>query len=166
MGDMMPAMRAPPAPGSARRWETDRAWILVLVLACVAVFGRAVSYGFVAYDDDAYVYDNRMVQQGLSWATVRWAFAGQHLGHYHPLTWISHLMDVALFGLDARGHHATSLLLHTATTLLLFLFLVRATGETRRAGAAALLFAVHPLHVEPRRQRDSAVPFADSFRNA
>jgi protein O-mannosyl-transferase len=131
-------------------WASRRLfWILLLVLACGAVYGRALGYRFVSYDDDIYVFGNRMVLQGISWAGVRWAFEGQHIGHYHPLTWLSHQLDVSLFGLDGRGHHATSLLLHAACTLLVFQFFQRATGQIGRSGAVALLFAVHPLHVEP-----------------
>ncbi|HMJ10954.1 MAG TPA: tetratricopeptide repeat protein [Polyangiaceae bacterium] len=130
-------------------WPARRSlWVVVLVLAC-AVYAQSLSYGFISYDDEAYVSENRMVLQGLSWKAVRWAFEGQHIGHYHPLTWLSHQLDVSLFGFDARGHHATSILLHAASTLLLFLFLERATGQRGRSGVVALLFALHPLHVEP-----------------
>lgn len=130
-------------------WASRRSfWVLLLVVAC-GVYAQALSYGFISYDDDIYAFDNRMVMQGLSWDGVRWAFEGQHIGHYHPLTWLSHQCDASLFGRDARGHHATNLLLHIASTLLLFLFFQRATGRVGRSGVVALLFALHPLHVEP-----------------
>ncbi|HMJ13317.1 MAG TPA: tetratricopeptide repeat protein [Polyangiaceae bacterium] len=130
-------------------WASRRSfWVLLLVFAC-GVYAQALSFGFISYDDDIYAFDNRMVMQGLSWSGVRWAFEGQHIGHYHPLTWLSHQLDASLFGRDARGHHATNLLLHTASTLLVFLFFQRATGRVGRSGVVALLFALHPLHVEP-----------------
>ncbi|HMJ10956.1 MAG TPA: tetratricopeptide repeat protein [Polyangiaceae bacterium] len=130
-------------------WASRRAfWVVLLLLAC-GVYAPALSYGFISYDDEIYVFNNRMVSSGFTWDGLRWAFEGQHIGHYHPLTWLSHQLDVSLFGLDGRGHHATSLLLHAASTLLLFVFLRRATGHTGRSGVVALLFALHPLHVEP-----------------
>lgn len=123
-------------------------WLVVLLLAC-AVYAPALGYGFVSYDDEHYVFNNSVVLQGLSWSGIRWAFVEQRLGHYHPLTWLSHQLDISLFGLDGRGHHATSVLLHVLSTLLLFQFLRRTTGRIGRAGVVALLFALHPLHVEP-----------------
>src|SRR5688572_21862774 len=115
-------------------WVSRRPlWIAILVLAC-CVYAPAVGYGFISYDDEDYVFNNPTVLQGLTWSGVRWAFDGQHLGHYHPLTWISHQLDVSLFGLDARGHHATSIILHVCSTLLLFQFLERSTGKIARSG--------------------------------
>src|SRR5262245_45438740 len=102
-------------------------WLAGLTLSCAVVYGRVLGHGFLAYDDNVYVFENPVVVDGLSWASAKWAFDGQHIGHYHPLTWLSHLLDVTLFGLAPAGHHATSLLLHTACTLLLFHFLESAT---------------------------------------
>ncbi len=123
-------------------------WVALLVLSC-ALYAPALSYGFISYDDPLYVFNNRVVSQGLTWEGIRWAFGSQHYGHYHPLTWLSHQLDVSLFGMDGRGHHATSLALHAASSLLLFLFLHRSTEQIGRSGVTALLFALHPLHVEP-----------------
>jgi hypothetical protein len=118
------------------------ALVLVTAVAFLPVFGN----GFVGYDDDAYL--NATVQQGLSPATVRWAFATSHTGNWHPLTWLSHLLDASLFGLRPAGHHAVSLLLHAAAAALLYLLVRGMTGRVSAAWLAAALFAVHPLHVE------------------
>ncbi|MGA3285285.1 MAG: tetratricopeptide repeat protein [Verrucomicrobiota bacterium] len=85
---------------------------------------------------------------GLTWKGVVWAFTAQHAGYWHPLTWLSHMLDVQMFGLNAGGHHLTGLLLHVANTMLLFLVLRRMTGALWRSAFVAALFAVHPLHVE------------------
>ncbi len=125
------------------------AWILLLVLATIVIYWRVGDFPFVGYDDDLYITENPQVRQGLSWANVRWAFATSHAANWHPLTWLSHMADVEAFGsATAGGHHIVNLLLHLANSLLLFLTLRRMTGAVGRSGFAAMLFAVHPLHVE------------------
>jgi hypothetical protein len=94
------------------------------------------------------VTNNSHVRQGLSLSGIAWAFSAFHAANWHPLTWLSHMLDASLFGLDPRGHHATSIALHAANTILLYAFLLRATGARWRSALAAALFAVHPLHVE------------------
>ena len=119
-----------------------------LLLLVAAIYYQALSFGFISWDDPEYVTDNAAVRQGLTLANLVWAFTAFHAANWHPLTWLSHMLDVSLFGMDARGHHATSVLLHAANTLLLYAFLVRATGQRWRAVVVAALFAIHPLHVE------------------
>ena len=92
--------------------------------------------------------ENPAVQAGFTWKTVAWAFTTDCAANWHPLTWLSHMLDVQLFGLNPGGHHLTSLLLHTANTLLLFFLLKQMTGALWRSGFVAALFALHPLHVE------------------
>ncbi len=129
-----------------------------LAAVTLAVYLPALWHGFVEYDDQQYVTDNPHVQAGLTWSGFVWAF-GFHAGNWHPLAWLSHMLDCQLFGARAGGHHLTNILLHTATTLLLFAVLnkmtrLREDAPARqadlmwRSAAVAALFAWHPLHVE------------------
>ena len=121
---------------------------VALTLLTLAVHSRTLANGFVDYDDRTYVLDNEAVRRGLAPETVAWAFTTTTAANWHPLTWLSHLADVSLYGLDPRGHHATSVALHLAVTLLLFASLERMTGRLGRSAFVAALHAVHPLHVE------------------
>ena len=124
-------------------------WLCVLLaLATFAVYYRATLNPFVNYDDQAYVLENVQVQQGLTAATIKWAFVSSYASNWHPLTWLSHALDCQLFGLNPAGHHFSSLLLHTLNALLLFLILARATGAPIRSFVVAALFALHPINVE------------------
>jgi Flp pilus assembly protein TadD len=121
---------------------------IFIALAVWMVFGQALGYGFVNYDDDKYVYENPMVQKGITWTGFVWALTYGQIGHWHPLTWLSHMLDCQLYGLNACGHHMTNLLFHTATAILLFLVLRQMTGALWRSAFAAMIFAIHPLRVE------------------
>jgi len=121
---------------------------LVLPFTGLLAFEPLRHNGFVAYDDNVYVTENQQVQAGFTRASVAWAFRASHGANWHPLTWLSHMLDCQLFGLDPRGHHLTSLLLHLANTLLLFTLLHRATGAVWRSAFVAAAFALHPLRVE------------------
>ncbi len=123
-------------------------WRIALLVLTLAAFRPVLEHDFVAYDDDLYVTQNPELRRGIDGAFLRWAMTDARTGNVHPLTWISHAIDVRLFGLDARGHHLTSLLLHAANVLLLFEILRRTTGVARPSGLVAALFAIHPLHVE------------------
>jgi hypothetical protein len=121
---------------------------LLLLLLVVAVYGRTAWHDAVLFDDDAYLLTPE-VKEGLSLRGVAWAFTAFHVGNWHPLTWLSHMLDVSLFGLGRPGaHHAESFLIHGASVLLLYRFLRAATGAPYRSLFAAALFAVHPMHVE------------------
>jgi len=111
-------------------------------------FSPALRNGFTGYDDPDYVTDNVHVNTGLSRQNFVWALTAAHSSNWHPLTWISHQVDCTLFGLNPAGHHLTNLLLHTANTVLLFLWLSGATGFRGRSAFVALVFGLHPLHVE------------------
>ncbi len=121
---------------------------LLLLLGTLALYYPALQNGFVNYDDPAYVTSNFHVQQGLTSRSVAWAFTSTAEANWHPLTWISHMLDVQLFGLRPAGHHAQSVLWHAVNVVLLFLLLAKATGFVGRSVLVAGLFAVHPLNVE------------------
>ncbi len=112
------------------------------------VFVRAVTGEFVNFDDNIYITQNITVQEGLNARTAAWAWTAVVGAQRYPLTLLSHLLDVRLFGLNPAGHHATSVLLHAANAALLYLALVRLTGRRGAAMAVSLLFALHPLRVE------------------
>lgn len=121
---------------------------LILLAATVILYVPALSNDFVNYDDPAYVTANGRVLAGLSWSNIVWAFTATVEANWHPLTWISHMADVQLFGVNPRGHHLTSVLLHAVNVVLLFLLLQKATGCLFRSATVAGLFAAHPLNVE------------------
>src|SRR5215469_10460738 len=100
----------------------------LLAILTFAAFWPVLQNEFVIYDDPQYVTENPHIQTGLRADNVRWALTAEHGGNWHPLTSISHMVDVQLFGLKARGHHAVNLLFHTADAVLLFLLLDRLTG--------------------------------------
>jgi len=120
----------------------------VLVAALLAVFWPVLTFDFVGYDDESYVTLNRHVQAGLTSEGFVWAWTSFHAANWHPLTWLSHMLDHQVWGAWAAGHHLSSLLLHAANTVLLFLLLARATGAAGKSIVVAALFAIHPLHVE------------------
>ena len=121
---------------------------LLLAAITLALYNGVGGHGFSNYDDDRYILTNTHVQAGLRWSTVTWAFTSLEEANWHPLTWLSHALDCQLFQLNPKGHHYTSLLIHAANVLLLFLLLVSVTRSTGRSLMAAALFAVHPLNVE------------------
>ena len=140
---------AAPQPASIRTHTALMAAICAgLVIVVFAAFGGLRSSGFINYDDPFYVTKNVHVQKGLTGESVAWAFTATDAANWHPLTWLSHMLDVQLFGLDAGKHHLTSLVLHALNAVLLLLLLVRMTGALWRSAFVAALFALHPLHVE------------------
>ena len=121
---------------------------LFLVAAVCLVFGATLGDGFVNYDDPEYVLENPAVNKGLAVSGMLWAFTQIHSSNWHPITWISHMLDCQWFGLNPAGHHFTNVALHAATAILLFLVLTQMTGFLWRSAFVAALFAVHPQHVE------------------
>jgi tetratricopeptide (TPR) repeat protein len=141
----MPKSHRPPKPPR----PTSDVWIyLLLALAVFGVYAQVLQFDFVTYDDPDYVTANPHVQAGLTWAGIAWAVRTGFAGNWFPLTWMSHMADVSLFGLDAGRHHFTSVCIHALTTLLLFGLLKRLTGARWRSALVAFLFGLHPLHVE------------------
>jgi tetratricopeptide (TPR) repeat protein len=141
--------------------NTSRAWnfaldrqtlaLLAVSLAILvfALYVPALRNGFVSYDDPDYVTRNAHVLRGLSWDSLVWSFTSTPTANWHPLTWISHALDVQLYGLNPWGHHLTNVLFMAVDVVLLFFFLAFATGRIWCSAAVAALFAVHPLNVEP-----------------
>ena len=121
---------------------------VLLALATLLAYWPVVECGYLNLDDNVYVTGNPAIWGGVTLAGAPWAFSTTHAGLWHPLTWLSHMLDVQLFGPNPAGHHATNLLLHVANVVVLLLVLVRATGALWPSAAVAALFALHPLHVE------------------
>ena len=130
------------------RRRIDLAVMCVLAVAVAAIYLQTAWFGFVNWDDDQYVFRNTRVRQGLSWDSLAWAFSSVEASNWHPLTWLSYLIDSSLFGAWAGGYHLTSVAWHLATALLVYLLLRRLSDEIWRPALVAMLFAVHPLHVE------------------
>jgi tetratricopeptide (TPR) repeat protein len=119
-----------------------------LLAAVLAVYAQIVQFDFVLSDDVMYVTDNDVVKSGLGWRSAAWAFTAREASNWHPLTWLSLMLDAELFGPGPAGFHATNLLLHAATVLLCFAFLRAASARVLPSACAAALLAVHPIHVE------------------
>ena len=121
---------------------------LFLIALTVVAFWQTLGHDFVNYDDDEYITENGRLTAGLTTENIAWAFTSTSVSNWHPLTWISHMLDVQLYGLNPKGHHLTNLLFHMANVLLLFLLLSWMTGSLWRSAFVAALFGIHPLHVE------------------
>ena len=135
------------------RWFRDNlpnlAVCAFLLLAIVAVFGQTARYDFTDCDDNQYVTENPQVMGGVSVEGVVWAFTRSHASNWHPLTWLSHMLDCEFYGLEhPGGHHLTNVILHAANTILLFLLLRQLICDLWASAFVAALFAIHPLHVE------------------
>jgi protein O-mannosyl-transferase len=136
-------------PDGPARWRLVAFLAVLLAAGTAAVYAPAMRNGFVNVDDPDYVTRNPHVLAGLTWADVRWALGASYpSSNWHPLTWISHMVDVQLYGKNPAGHHFTSVLLYILGVVLLFLLMERATGRALRSAAVAALFAVEPLNVE------------------
>ncbi len=122
--------------------------IAFLIAAILVVYWQVGNHAFISLDDEGYITDNPMVRQGLSLSGLAWAFTTMHAGNWHPVTWISHMVDVQLFGLNPSGHHLENVALHAVNAVLLFLLLNKVTRRLWRSIVVAALFALHPLHVE------------------
>src|SRR5258707_1384779 len=121
---------------------------VLLSLLTLGTYWPAVRHGFINFDDPDYVTQNPPVLDGLTWKSIAWAFQTSYSQNWHPLTWMSHMMDCQLFGLKPGWHHLTNVLFHLANTLLLFFVLKRMTAAVWRSAFVAAFFALHPLHVE------------------
>jgi tetratricopeptide (TPR) repeat protein len=148
---MIDQQSPPNVPVGAGRWEQRwRVAAVCLVLAAItfAVFGQTAGFGFVNYDDNSYVYDNPVVERGLTLQGAVWALTFGEIGHWHPLTWLTHMADCQVYGLWAGGHHLTNVALHAVAAMLLFLALREMTGSLWRSAFVAAVFAIHPLRAE------------------
>jgi protein O-mannosyl-transferase len=138
---------SPPAPV-----RTPRARVVPvyagLILINVFIYAAVGRFELVNWDDPTYITDNPTVLRGLNWSTAWWALTTGNSPYWHPVTWLSHLLDVSLFGTDPGPYHVVNLILHVANTLLLFELLRRTTLAVGRSAFVAAIFAAHPLHVE------------------
>lgn len=139
----------------SRTWNPARSEAPRIVLTCLAiimvtaaVYWQIGSHEFISFDDNLYITENPHVQQGLTADGVRWAFSIQGTSYWHPLTWLSHMLDCELFGLKAGMHHLMNLFIHVMNSTLLFLVLAMMTGSYGKSAFVAVLFAVHPVNVE------------------
>ncbi len=121
---------------------------IFIVVATLVVYWQVQNHAFLNYDDAEYVTGNLVVKMGVTFEGVIWIFTESYAANWHPMTFLSHMLDVELYGLDPSGHHLTSLLFHIANSLLLFGVLLKMTGALWRSGLVAVLFALHPLNVE------------------
>ena len=138
----VPSERSPSSP--SLRWLLAAA----LVAAVVAIYWQTTSFEFVNLDDGLYLVENPHVNTGVSTENVRWAFTTGHAANWHPLTWISHQVDVSLFGMAPGAHHAVSMAWHALNALLLFALMRALTGSSWKSFFVAAFFAVHPTRVE------------------
>ena len=121
---------------------------IALVLLTVVAFEQALFNDFVRIDDAQYVTENPHIKSGINFKSVSWALRATYAANWHPLTWLSHMLDYSLFELDPWGHHLTSLLFHIVNVLLLFWILQKMTGSIGASSFIAFVFALHPLRVE------------------
>jgi tetratricopeptide (TPR) repeat protein len=121
---------------------------LLLLVVTITAYGQVVTHDFVSLDDDIYLTENYHVRAGLTSAGIIWAFSFTDSPYWHPLTWLSHMLDCQLYGVSPGMHHLTNVVLHLANSLLLFLVLYQMTGALWKSFFVAALFALHPLNVE------------------
>ncbi|HXG37706.1 MAG TPA: glycosyltransferase family 39 protein, partial [Bacteroidota bacterium] len=126
-----------------------RYWILLfLIVGTLAVYLPVKDHEFLLYDDYSYIVKNYYIQPGVTWENIVWAFTSGYAANWHPLTWLSHMLDYQLFGLNPTGHHLHNVLLHLLNSILLFLVMRKMTGAEWASAFVAAVFALHPLHVE------------------
>ena len=146
-----PPSRPKTAPAAAEPVVSTKLLIIIcalLALATVAIYAQTATHGYIAYDDDQYVYQNHWVNAGLTGANIAWAFTTFFYANWHPLTWISYMLDYSLWGENPGAQHLENVAIHLASTLLLFLVFTRMTRRPWRAALVAAIFTVHPLRVE------------------
>src|ERR1044071_8184179 len=122
--------------------------LLGLAVMTLAIYVQVIGHQFITLDDPTYIRENSMVNRGITLTGLVWAFTTFHATNWHPLTWISHMIDCQLFGMNAGRHLLVNVLIHVANTLLVFWFLLRTTHARWPSALVAALFALHPLHVE------------------
>ena len=122
---------------------------MLLGFAILIIYWQVISFDFVNFDDPAYVISNNIVKQGITLEGIKWAFSSfVYVSYWHPITWISHMLDIQLFGMNSGMHHFTNVIFHILNSMLLFIVLEKMTGALWRSAVVAFLFALHPLHVE------------------
>jgi len=119
-----------------------------LIAVCAVIYGQSYNFQFINFDDPLYVYENQQVLSGLNADSIRWAFTTFHSANWHPLTWLSLMLDGSLFGATPGGYHLMSVVFHIANSILAFVVFRKYTGDLWKSAMVAFLFAVHPAHVE------------------
>jgi len=122
--------------------------LLGLAVITFGIYAQVIGHQFIALDDPTYIRENPMVNRGVTLAGLTWAFTTFYAANWHPLTWIAHMIDSQLFGMNASGHLLVNAVIHVANTLLLFWLLLGTTRARWPSALVAALFALHPLHVE------------------
>lgn len=130
------------------RYRFEFVVCLILALAVAAIYGQTMNHEFINFDDDVYIYENPYIKDGLTKKNIKWAFTDAYGGNWHPLTWISHMIDIQVFGKNPGAHHLVNACLHLVNGCLLFFILRRATGCLWKSAFVAAFFVVHPLRVE------------------
>jgi tetratricopeptide (TPR) repeat protein len=138
----------PPVPATVSRRGLFVAISIVLGGLTLALYAQVRGHAFLDFDDATYVVRNGAIRAGLTTASLFWAFTTSYAGNWHPLTWVSHMLDVQFHGMDAGWHHLSNLFIHVLTTIILFRVLARLTKSVGASAFVAALFALHPLHVE------------------
>jgi len=128
--------------------NTKRIGIAFILILTIIVYTPVFQANFIGFDDPIYITKNDWVKAGLTWKGIQWAFTHFYSGNWHPLTWLSHMIDCEIYGMNASGHHVSNLIFHLMNSILLYLFFFQATGEQYKSLAMGLFFALHPLHVE------------------
>jgi tetratricopeptide (TPR) repeat protein len=142
-------MQQVPSIGQSVSATTLAATLALIIIGTTAAYWSVLGFGFVNHDDILYVTNNSYVQKGLTGQNLVWAITSTEAANWHPLTWISHMLDVSIYGFeDASGHHLTNLGLHVINSCLLFVLLIRYTGKPVPSALVAAFFALHPMHVE------------------
>ncbi len=139
----VPSLRTDTTPPAHRRL-----YLLALLILSLWTYAGVASCDFVSLDDPMAVVDNPHIADGLTVKGIAWAWTTSYYDYWHPLSWMSHMVDVSLYGMNPRGHHVTNLLLHLLCVVLVFLFVARLTADGVVAAVSAGLFAVHPVHTE------------------
>jgi len=121
---------------------------LFLVISVLVVYWQVNNYEFVGFDDDVFIIENTRVQNGLTLESIRWAFSYDNMTYWHPLTWLSYMLDIQLYGMNPGAHHMTNVLLHIVNSILLFIVFNKMTGALWKSAVVASFFALHPLNVE------------------
>ncbi len=120
----------------------------MLAAITLAVYWQVGNHEFVDYDDGRYITENPHVSTGLIGPNISWAFTSTYASNWHPITWLSHMADAQMYGMNPRGYHLTNVVIHAASTVLLLFLIFRLTGSLWPSAFVAAMFALHPLHVE------------------
>lgn len=137
-----------PEADRSSTFRFDLITAVLIAILCFVAYATVFGHDFINFDDDIYVYENARVSSGLTARSIAWAFTTFHATNWHPITWLSHQLDVSLFGMNAAGHHLINVVIHAANSVLVFFFLRALTGDLWKCAIAAGIFAVHPAHVE------------------